>query len=211
MIFGRYFLMILLSLMSSCSIPDLHDPKTLHEAKKKAILLSELNKEFMYSMIWLYVDDDNDTFTGWVKETYPNQSLKNLGYFKNGQKQGLWLAWHKNKKTASKIEWNKDRLSGNYVHWYENGNLHASGQTVYGEMDGEWKEYYKNGQLQAHSLTQMGKCIWKKIRKIDGEVCAESTVSNGQGEFIEYDEDGNRVRKRIFKEGVEIKLSSPQG
>jgi antitoxin component YwqK of YwqJK toxin-antitoxin module len=78
------------------------------------------------------------------------------------------------------------------------------GQTLDGEMDGTWKEYYNNGQLQAHSLNNMGKCISKKIWKINGELCPESHVENGRGQFMEYKENGEPLKIRIVKDGVEI-------
>ena len=84
-----------------------------------------------------------------------------------------------------------------------------TGQTLDGEMDGEWKEYYTNGNLQALSLHDYGKCISKKIWKRNGEICPESFIENGNGEYIEYEDDGNRIEKRRFKGGVYQKNSLP--
>ena len=127
--------------------------------------ISELKKEFMYGMMWLYTDDQNETFTGWVKENHPDGKTKRLGYLNNGQKQGVWMQWHSNGLKQSEVEWNKSYLDGSFKCWHPNGTLKAFGFIIDGEMDGEWKEYYTNGQLQAHSLNQMGKCIWKRIWK----------------------------------------------
>ena len=49
--------------LSSCSIPDLNDEDVLKTAKEEAIEISTLTKEFMFGMMWLYVDDKNETFT----------------------------------------------------------------------------------------------------------------------------------------------------
>ncbi len=204
----KFFCVLFLALLlatSSCSPPDLNDPKTLNEAKAEAVLLSKINKEFKYGMVWLYVDEDNKSFTGWVKETHSNQSFKKLGYLKNGQKQGLWMEWYKNGLQESKIMWNQDRLSGDYLLWYINEKPHVIGQTLGGEMDGEWKEYYSNGKLQAHSFNDLGKCISKKIWRIDGEICSESNVKNGNGKYIQYKENGEQPRTRTIRDGVEIK------
>ena len=140
---------------------------------------SDLKKEFMYCMMWLYTDDQNETFTGWVKENHPDGKSKRLGYLNNGQKQGVWMEWHPNGIKQSEVEWNKSYLDGSFKCWHPNGTLKAFGFIIDGEMDGEWKEYYTNGQLQAHSLNQMGKCIWKRIWKINGEVCPESKLEKG--------------------------------
>ena len=92
----RSLVLTVLVLLASCSIPDLNDEDVLTFAKEEAIELTTLTKEFMYGMMWLYTDDDNETFSGWVKESHPNQKLKTLGYLQNGHKQGFWSGWHEN-------------------------------------------------------------------------------------------------------------------
>ena len=191
--------------ITSCSLPNLNDPETLKEAKQKAVSLSTINKEFKYGMVWLYVDEDNESYTGWVKETHSNHSIKKLGYLKDGKKEGLWMDWYENGLQESKIMWHQDRLSGDYLQWFINENPHVIGQTLDGEMDGEWKEYYSNGNLQAHSFNDLGKCISKKIWRINGKLCTESNVENGNGHYIEYKENGEVPLTRTYKNGVEIK------
>ena len=67
----KFLILPVLHLLASCSIPDLSDENVLTDAKEEAIELSTLTKEFMYGMMWLYVDEDNNTFNGWVKESHP--------------------------------------------------------------------------------------------------------------------------------------------
>ena len=69
----RSLVLPVLLLLASCSTPDLNDENVLIAAKEDAIELSTLTKEFMYGMMWLYVDDKNETFTGWVKEKLKQQ------------------------------------------------------------------------------------------------------------------------------------------
>lgn len=164
----------------------------------------------MYGMMWLYVDEDNNTFNGWVKESHPNQNLKSLGYLKNGQKQGLWISWYENGERESDIEWDKDQYHGIFRCWFSNGKPKVVGQTQDGEVNGEWKNYYTNGQLNAHSVNEIGKLKSIKVWRDNGGICQESKVEEGDGIFIEYDESGKPIRERIFKEGVEIKESSPE-
>ena len=115
------------------------------------------------------------------------------------------MDWYKNGLQESKIMWHQGRLSGDYLLWFINENPHVIGQTLDGEMDGEWKEYYSNGNLQAHSFNDLGKCISKKIWRINGELCTESNVVNGNGQYIQYKENGEMPRTRTYKDGVEIK------
>ena len=67
----RWLVYSFIILIVSCSIPDLEQKEVLEKAKKEAIELSSLTKEFMYGMMWLYVNENNNTFSGWVKESYP--------------------------------------------------------------------------------------------------------------------------------------------
>lgn len=85
----RFINTLLMMSIISCSIPDLRDEETQQEALLSAVEISELKKEFMYGMMWLYTDDQNETFTGWVKENHPDGKSKRLGYLNNGQKQGV--------------------------------------------------------------------------------------------------------------------------
>ena len=204
----RIFKPFIILLLCGCSTPDLRDEDVFSKAQKEAIEISKLNKEFMHGMMWLYTDDRNETFSGWVKESYPNQNLKFLGYLKNGQKQGAWMSWHENGQKESDLEWNKDMLHGVFKKWHANGELSVLGQTVEGEMNGEWKEYYTTGKPESHSDNHMGKLIWKKIWCPNGKLCTHSRVENGNGIYFEYNEDNNNSIRRVFKDGVEIEASS---
>ncbi|MDA8774715.1 hypothetical protein N9N13_03225 [Opitutales bacterium] len=207
-IFKYAFIYVILYSINGCGVQDIRDSHALENAKEEAIEISKLKKEFKYGMVWIYVDDNNDSFSGWVKKSYSDKKLSELGYLKNGQKQGLWLSWHENGQKAGEVEWHNDRLSGTYDLWHENSNLHVSGQTMDGEMNGEWKEYYTTGRLEAHSDHNMGKLIWKKVWLPNGQKCVQSEVKNGNGFYFEYNETESSSLKRIFKNGREIKNST---
>ena len=206
----RSLVLPVLLLLASCSIPDLNDENVLIDAKEDAIEFTTLTKEFMYGMMWLYVDDKNETFTGWVKETHPNQNIKLLGYLKKGQKQGIWISWHENGNMKSKFGWKNDYYQGVFKFWYPNKNLGVTGQTKEGEVDGEWKQFYLNGNIHYHSINRVGELVSKKVWKVDGQLCPESNVENGNGSLIEYDENGTRIDKHIYQNGVRVKESGSE-
>ena len=66
----------------------------------------------MHELIVLYVDQEEEPYTGWVREDHPNKTLKTLGFLKKGQKFGLWLHWHENQTMRLASEWHQDRLQG---------------------------------------------------------------------------------------------------
>jgi antitoxin component YwqK of YwqJK toxin-antitoxin module len=195
--------------LSSCSIPDLNDEDVLKTAKEEAIEISTLTKEFMFGMMWLYVDDKNETFTGWVKDTHPNQKLKSLGYLKNGHKQGLWINWYQDGKLQSKKGWKNDFLQGKFKYWYPNGKLKVKGQTKGREVDGVWRQFYRNGNKHHESINNVGKLVSHKIWKINGELCQESKVENGTGTYVLYDENGSQIKRVTFKDGIFSSESVP--
>lgn len=204
----RLFLCLLTQLIG-CSIPDLEKEEILKEAKKEAVEISDLKKEFMHGMMWLIVDENNQTFTGWVKESYQSGKIQSLGYLKNGQKEGLWLSWYEDGKIMTKCGWKKDQYSGIFKCWFQNGKLKVSGQTKEGEMDGTWEQFYVNGGKHYLSVNQIGKLVSKKVWKLDGQVCPDSNVKNGNGTFMKYDKNGTLIEIVTFKDGIFLKKINP--
>ena len=76
-------IIIFLIFLGACSeIPDLQEAGILKEANKEAIALGKLNRKLMYGMFPLYVDAEEEPYTGWTKEIDPNTKAKTLGYLK---------------------------------------------------------------------------------------------------------------------------------
>jgi len=201
----QFLFLILLSLfLSSCSVPDLTDPTVMADAKSSAIELQTLERKFMYGMFYLYVEDGDDPFTGWVKTSGLQGQLLEIGYLKDGRKEGRWIKWDQNGSKISEIDWHEDRMEGNFQVWHSNGQLEVDGQTRDGEVNAEWQEYYPDGKLAARSILKIGHLEEIKVWKPDGTVCNYSKVSGGDGAFYEYYIDGTVKRYRHFSKGVEI-------
>ena len=67
----------------------------------------------------LFVDNDDEPYTGWVKSE-TNGTLSTLGYLKKGQKQGVWMAWHPN----SKMQLNGKMIKcTGFQTWHDNGKI----------------------------------------------------------------------------------------
>ncbi|MDA1078161.1 MAG: hypothetical protein O2908_03845 [Verrucomicrobia bacterium] len=200
-----YLLLSFLSLLGvSCSvIPDLSDPAVFTDAKQSAVELSTLERKFMYGMFYLYVDQEGEPFTGWVKSNHDAGTLKQLGFLKKGRKEGVWMEWFERSGKQADIYWTEDRMEGPFTVWHENGKLKVVGQTKDGEVDGSWAEYYSNGQLAYRSTNEMGHLVDIKVWRPDGSICKESKVIGGNGSFLRYFEDGSIEQKRVFEHGVE--------
>jgi antitoxin component YwqK of YwqJK toxin-antitoxin module len=173
------------------------------EAKSSAIELQTLERKFMYGMLYLYVENRGDPFTGWVKTSSLQGQLLEIGYLKNGLKEGRWMKWDENGSKLSEIDWHEDHMEGIFQVWHSNGQLEVDGQTSDGEVDGEWKVYYPDGQLASHSLNQVGHLVEIKVWKPDGTPCNNSIVMDGNGSYYRYFPDGSQELFRSFINGKE--------
>ena len=63
--------------------------QVLTEARREAIPIDSLQRKLMYGMIQLYVDKDENPFSGWVKVTSQNGKTQSLGFLKKGAKRGI--------------------------------------------------------------------------------------------------------------------------
>jgi hypothetical protein len=158
----------------------------------------------MYGMILLYVDKNDNPYTGWVKEEWESGQIKELGYLEDGQKQGTWMKWHANEVKESEIHWANDLMGGSFEVWYPNGNVGVQGQTKDGEVDGKWTQFYPNGKLERISYNRIGKLVSLQAWLPDGLPCPHSQVENGNGAYNLYEENGTLKERRTFRDGVEI-------
>lgn len=199
-------IIIFLIFLGACSkIPDLQEAGTLKEANQQAIPLGKLERKLMYGMFPLYVDADEEPYTGWIKDIDPETKAKTLGYLKTGRKEGRWITWAENGTKILEAMWAEDKLNGPFLAWYENGIKRTIGVTKDGEMDGPWQKFYPNGKVEFHAVNHIGHLVSIKVWKPDGIVCTESTVTDGNGSFLRYNPDGSLLFKRTFVDGVETK------
>ena len=196
--------LLFLFFLAGCAPPDLKDPETYRTAIREAEPIGKLTHKRMYGMLMLYVDENDEPYTGWVKKEWESGEIKELGYLEDGQKQGTWMKWHANGGKESEIHWENDLMVGAFEVWYQNGNVGAIGQTRDGEVDGEWKQFYPNGKLERIYQNRIGKLVSLKVWLPDGQPCPHSQVEKGNGIWNIYEVNGTLKKRRTFRDGVEI-------
>ncbi len=196
---------LVLFFLAGCSAPDLKDSQTYETAIREAEPIGKLTRKRMYGMLMLYVDKDENPYTGWVRKDWKEGDLKELGYLEDGQKQGTWMSWHTNGVKESEIHWENDLMVGSFDAWHPNGSIKVRGQTKDGEVDGEWQQFYSNGKPERSSLNQIGHLVRIKVWHPDGTPCQDSHVEGGNGAYNMYEENGTLKERRVFRSGVQTK------
>ena len=197
--------------LTGCQKPDLEDPEVLEEIASQAIDPTTLEAKRVKGLMVLCIPGTEKPFSGWVKENYDNGRLKRLGYLNEGAKDGLWTSWHENGEKQLEIRYKKDVLHGKTSSWHPNGQKKSAGNIRDGEMDGPWEEWYENGWKERVQNCDFGKLVSATVWKPDGEKCLVSNVVNGNGELIDYNEDGTIDKRHTFKDGVGIEDSNRTG
>ena len=69
------------------------------------------------------------------------------GSFKNGKKEGAWVAYHRNGKLLRKSNYKDGKAEGVYVSYHDNGQLYDKGHLKNGKKEGAWASYYEDGTV----------------------------------------------------------------
>ena len=116
-----------------------------------------------------------------------------LGYIKNGGKEGLWTWWFENGRKKNEGTYKDGKENGLHKWWYENG--HKSEERTYknGIKEGLWTKWYNNGQKGIEETYKDGELNGLETHWYEnGQKSSEKTYKDGK--FIskkEWNEDGS--------------------
>ena len=116
-----------------------------------------------------------------------------LGYIKNGKKEGLWTWWFENGEKKNEGTFKDGKENGLHKWWYENG--HKSEERTYknGIKEGLWTKWYNNGQKGIEETYKDGELDGLETHWYEnGQKSSEKTYKDGK--FIskkEWNEDGS--------------------
>ncbi|PJZ70729.1 hypothetical protein CH373_07340 [Leptospira perolatii] len=151
-----------------------------------------------------YTDDKK---VGTWKEYYAEDGVpKSVTEFKNGQKSGHEVNYHKDGKTvSSEGNYSEDLKTGNWKSFYDNGGMQAegayspkgSGTERKALRSGYWKEYYKNGKMFAEGPREHTRKGDWKFYWSNGNLAYKGAMAN---EFMMssaevYDKEGSIIGK----------------
>ena len=155
--------------------------------------------------------------------------------YKDGKKDGLYVAWHENGKKSSEGNWKDGKQDGLHVGWHEGGQTrfegnykdgkkeglnvkwHDNGQKAREQKykdgvleDGPWTSWYENGQKWREENWKDGKkdgleTSWHK----NGQKMYKGNYKDGKcdGLFNRWHENGQKSYETNWKDGNFIKGS----
>ena len=100
---------------------DLDDPKTLDKILSEATHSAQVLARGPEGAKICYVPNSHVPYTGWVKEMYANEQVKELGHYKDGKLDGHGTEWHENGRKKEETHWKDGNLVSETT-WDENGN-----------------------------------------------------------------------------------------
>lgn len=161
-------------------------------------------------------------------EWYSEGSRKRIIPFNNGKKEGKGIEWKPNGSILSTVEYVNGQQHGKYCTYYPNGTLNIE-RTFRNDSLINVKEYYESGNTLSDTdykdFLRSGKeILWHE----NGVKASEAHFDNGHpvnimrswhpngqlkfeayfnnkglmdGSWVEYDDKGNKVKERLFKNG----------
>ena len=162
-------------------ISDALIEKILREAKNydKIQMRGEENNQTAY------LPNSTKPFKGWVKATDGDGQLSFLMQMKDG------------------------KMKGTMMNFYENGQINGFIYAPNGIPSKETKkkiqtkQWYKNGQLKLKGFSydvMFEVDVWKP----DGTSCEITDLRNGNGKWVDYDDDGDVRIIRHIKDGIDV-------
>jgi len=170
--------------------------KEIYENRNIEVILDNKNKNENYSVIW-----------------YENLTANNIeikeseGFWKNGEKEGLWIYWYNNGQKSSEGNYINGNYDGLWTNWDENGQKFLQNYYKYGKKEGLWIEWYENGQKLSEGKYKNGEeeRLWTNWYE-NGQKLSEGKYKNGvkEGLWANWKKNGEKESEEIWKNSKKI-------
>lgn len=133
-------------------------------------------------------------------------------HMKNGKKQGeeIFFFLSSERENPGKdflpklsIHWEEDQIHGPVKTWYNNGQLQSQREYAKNKRNGPSLTWYRDGSLMMLEEYEGNRLVKGQYFKKNGNGPV-STISNGNGAALLFDEQGVFLRKIIYAKGEPI-------
>lgn len=113
------------------------------------------------------------------------------GAMRNGKKHGPWITYYANGTVQSKGTYEEGKKVGRWLLYHKNGVIKSEATFVNGVYSSYYCSYHDNGV---------------KFREgYYNEYAGVSADGTKDGEWIQYDRNGNIEHKNVYKRGSKVK------
>lgn len=128
-------------------------------------------------------------------------NLSQIYHIKNGLKHGEDLCFYsKSSRPKISILWHEGMINGTVKTWYKNGILESQKEISSNKKNGLSTAWYKNGSVCLIEKYENDKLIRGEYFQKDNPAPL-STISNGSGESVLFDSNGNFLRRVSYSDG----------
>src|SRR5690606_19536549 len=97
-----------------------------------------------------------------------NDNLVQMGEYKEGKKDGIWLAYDKSGKVDMEIQFENGQANGIFKKYYSDGRrVETEGLMKDDKKSGRWRGYYENGRTKSVGVYSEGMKtgLWKEYHR----------------------------------------------
>ena len=134
----------------------------------------------------MYHPETKELYSGKVFQNYLGGKPKIEGFYKDGERDGLWTSWYENGQKSFEGTFKNKKRDGLWTSWYENGRK-KSEKTFNDGEEGLYTEWYPNGKLYNEKNYKNGN---ETFYFYDGGKYSESLYKNGLFIITEWYENG---------------------
>jgi len=143
------------------------------------VYLAANNPNFNTHQDTLYTD--NQLFSGYVYQLFPNGDTEFVKGFINGLEEGIQKSWHNNGQLAERRFYTGGKKQGVQQSWWPNGRQRFSYTATKDEYNGELKEWDEKGMLYIDfNYTNGQEEGSEKMWWPDGSIRANYVIHNGK-------------------------------
>jgi len=130
------------------------------------------------------------------------------GWYTNRKREGKWKYWTAAGELIMEEEYRDGKLCGAQKIYYPGTNVLARYKEFKdGVADGKWMDYFPSGRVKFEGFCKEGKLEGEVVYYYpDGKVLRKGKYKGNarDGEWYDYDTNGELVAVRIYQEGREI-------
>lgn len=127
---------------------------------------------------WFYKNDS--TFTGIIKEFYPDGSVRCLQRLENGRQQGYTETYYNDGGPESRRWYSKGEKDSAHTGWWPNGNKKFEYHFTNGNYNGLFTEWYQSGKMIQQVVYESGKEISGKGWRENGKLYMSFVMKEGR-------------------------------